>query len=222
MKKRKSLYGFDRALERKRMCGIVGVDEAGRGPLAGPVVAAAVQLDLGSIIRGVDDSKKLTAEKREALYDKITARAVAWATGAASVEEIDSVNILHASLLAMQRALDGLSCSWGLALIDGNQPLRTLAPDRQQTVVDGDALSVSIAAASIVAKVTRDRMMAEYDIQYPGYGFGEHKGYATLSHRRRILDKGVCPIHRRTFCSNLLTIQTCLPLESETFTRECL
>jgi ribonuclease HII len=200
------LYAFDKALQLGRGVRIAGVDEAGRGPLAGPVVAAAVVLDLDKQIDGVNDSKALSAARREALYDLIT-QSAAWAVGIATHEEIDSINILQASLLAMRRALDGLAPSaeaplaaWSLALIDGNVPLCGLAAARQQTLVRGDGTSASIAAASIVAKVTRDRLMCAYHDQYPGYEFALHKGYATQLHREKIRTLGLCGIHRRTFC----------------------
>jgi ribonuclease HII len=211
------LYAFDKAVESDRAVRIAGVDEAGRGPLAGPVVAAAVVLDLDKEIDGVNDSKALSAARREALYGLITENA-AWAVGIATHEEIDSINILRASLLAMRRALDGLapsaeapSASWSLALVDGNVPIGGLAAARQQTVVHGDAKSASIAAASIVAKVTRDRLMCAYHDQYPGYEFALHKGYATRLHREKIRSLGLCGIHRRTFCEAIIS-QTCLDL----------
>jgi ribonuclease HII len=206
-----SLHAFDDDVRRRLGARIVGIDEAGRGPLAGPVVAAAVQLSQARPIEGIDDSKKLSARKREALYGRITGEAVAWAYASASPEEIDRYNILQASLLAMKRALDKLHCSWTLALIDGNRPIETLPPAQQQCVVGGDALSASIAAASIIAKVARDRMMIEYDTMYPEYKFKSHKGYATRLHRARIEEHGLCAIHRRSFCERIVA-QTALRL----------
>ena len=197
------LYAFDTAC-RARAAVLVGLDEAGRGPLAGPVVAAAVRLDPAAAqIAGLDDSKKLSERQREALYAGITAGPHAWAVGEASVEEIDRLNILQASLLAMRRALEQIAGPWGLALVDGNQAIPGLDPKRQETVVGGDARSASVAAASIVAKVTRDRMMAEYAARYPGYEFSRHKGYPTKLHLERIRSLGLCDIHRRTFCGHL-------------------
>jgi ribonuclease HII len=194
------LYDFDVRTEREFLCRVVGLDEAGRGPLAGPVVAAAVILDLDRPIAGIFDSKQLSPKKRNALYDRITSEAPAWAVGQASVEEIDRLNILVASLTAMKRALDCIKVSWSLALVDGNQAIPSIEKSRQHTVVAGDAASASIAAASIVAKVTRDRLMVEYHEKFPGYGFLLHKGYGTAVHRDKIRELGLCEIHRRSFC----------------------
>jgi ribonuclease HII len=212
------LYAFDSGVQRDRGVRIVGVDEAGRGPLAGPVVAGAVILDLDKPIPGINDSKKLTARMRDELYGIITAHA-AWAVGLATPAEIDRLNILAASLLAMRRALDGLGKDafgggrrWSLALIDGNVSVPGLAAHEQQTVVRGDGTSASVAAASIVAKVTRDRIMNDYHGLYPGYEFALHKGYATSLHRERVRRLGMCAIHRRTFCEAIVT-QTSLFLE---------
>lgn len=199
-----ALYDFDLRIEQDHSCRVAGLDEAGRGPLAGPVVAAAVMLDLRCPIPGVNDSKQLSAKKRDALYDLITAQAAAWGVGQASVEEIDRHNILQASLIAMKRALDCIACVWSLALIDGNRRIPSLDNGRQLTVVAGDGLSASIAAASIIAKVTRDRLMARYHDQYPAYEFSQHKGYATALHRERIGQLGLCEIHRRSFCHGLV------------------
>jgi ribonuclease HII len=205
------LYGFDTALEQKTGSCLVGVDEAGRGPLAGPVMAAAVRLDLSRPIEGINDSKKLTPKKRDTLYELITSCAPAWSVAFATPEEIDRYNILQASLLAMRRALEGLRCAWTLALIDGNRAVPGIPPDRQKTVVAGDAQSASIAAASIIAKVTRDRQMVAYHASWPAYEFHIHKGYPTALHRERLLQHGLCPIHRRSFCEHILA-QTSLPL----------
>jgi ribonuclease HII len=199
-----ALYAFDNLAQLERGCRVVGLDEAGRGPLAGPVVAAAVMLDLGDPIDGIFDSKQLSPAARELLYGRITARAVAWSQAAASVEEIEEHNILQASLLAMRRALMGINVPWSLALVDGNQCIPALPGDSQRTVVAGDTKSASIAAASIIAKVTRDRIMAEYNAHYPGYEFSLHKGYGTALHRDRIKKLGLCPIHRRSFCANVI------------------
>ena len=192
---------YERALHAGGIRFIAGVDEAGRGPLAGPVVAAAVILPEGVSIPGVDDSKKLTAAKREALYDVILAAALATGTGVIGHEEIDRINILQATYRAMHLALAGLSITPEHVLVDGNRFAGTGIPFT--TIVDGDALSQSIAAASVIAKVTRDRILCAYDHQYPCYGFARHKGYGTAQHRAAIIAHGPCPIHRRTFLSGI-------------------
>ena len=177
---------------------VCGVDEAGRGPLAGPVCAAAVILPEDTYIEGLNDSKKLTEKKREALIDVIKEKAIAWSVAFASVEEIEEVNILNATYLAMNRAIEGLSVNPDFALIDGNRvPTDIKVPC--ETVIKGDALSCSIAAASIIAKVTRDRLMDEYDEKYPQYGFLKHKGYGTAAHYKAVDEFGLCPIHRKSF-----------------------
>ena len=204
------LYQFDRAIE-KEQAPLTGIDEAGRGPLAGPVIAAAVCLDLSRPIEGLNDSKKLTASVRERLYEKIVAQATGWAVGSASPEEIDRYNILQATLMAMHRAVEQISCPWNVALVDGNKTIPFIAAKKQRAIVDGDALSASVAAASIIAKVTRDRIMQAYHEQYPIYEFNNNKGYATEFHRNRIMEHGLCQIHRRSFCENL-AVQTRLPL----------
>ncbi len=204
-----ALYQFDRDLSAGHAPGLVGIDEAGRGPLAGPVVAAAVRLRLGTPIDGVNDSKKLSAVRREQAYQRIVSEAVSWAVGVATVDEIDRLNILRATLLAMGRALEGIAGPWDLVLVDGNQAVPSVAADRQLTVVSGDARSASIAAASVVAKVTRDRMMAQLAETYPEYGFEQHKGYGTREHVSRIRALGLSPAHRRSFCERL-TAQTTL------------
>jgi ribonuclease HII len=200
-----TLYEFDRSVERELDGCVVGIDEAGRGPLAGPVVAAAVRLDLSNPIPGVTDSQKLSAQKRERIYALITEQSPAWAVGSASPEEIDRLNILQASLLAMKRALDRLTVSWKLVLVDGNTPLRSLATEQQRPLVGGDAISASVAAASIIAKVTRDRLMQEYHTAYPEYGFDANKGYPTEKHRKRVMEQGLSPIHRKSFCEKIVT-----------------
>ena len=176
---------------------VCGVDEAGRGPLAGPVCAAAVILPRGLDIPGLNDSKKLTAKRREALYDIITEQALAYGIAFASEQEIDEINILQATFLAMERAMAQLTPPPELALIDGNRSKDFGLPVR--TIVKGDSLSASIAAASILAKVTRDRLMEQYDEQYPQYGFAVHKGYGTKRHYAALREYGPCPIHRQTF-----------------------
>ena len=181
---------------------VCGVDEAGRGPLAGPVCAAAVILPGNCIIEGLNDSKKLSAAKREKLYDEVKEKAIAWSVAYASVEEIESVNILNATYLAMNRAIEGLNINADYALIDGNRiPTGIKIPC--ETVVKGDALSYSIAAASIIAKVTRDHLMNEYDEKYPQYGFAKHAGYGTKAHTDAILKYGMCEIHRPSFLKKL-------------------
>jgi ribonuclease HII len=176
---------------------IAGVDEAGRGPLAGPVVAAAVILDELRPIKGLNDSKKLTAKQREKLFDEIRAKALCCSIAQASVEEIDELNILQATLLAMRRAVEGLRLKPAKVLVDGNRlpTLDVLA----EAIVGGDALVPSISAASILAKVTRDRWCAELDAQYPQYGFAGHKGYGTAEHLAALKAHGACPQHRKTF-----------------------
>jgi ribonuclease HII len=176
---------------------LAGVDEAGRGPLAGPVVAAAVILDELNPIEGLADSKKLTAARRERLYDEIRAKALCCAIAQASVEEIDALNILQATLLAMRRAVEGLRLKPSKVLVDGNQlpRLSVLA----EAVVRGDALVPAISAASILAKVHRDRWCLDYDREFPQYGFAAHKGYGTAVHLAALRAHGACPQHRRSF-----------------------
>lgn len=178
-------------------CGgpVCGVDEAGRGPWAGPVSAGAVILNPENLPDGIDDSKVLTAERREALEIEIKARAVAWAVGFASVEEIAELNILHATGLAMCRAIEAMAVRPVAALVDGNYRFRL--PCDVQTVVGGDGLSLSIAAASILAKTARDRLMIAMDAEYPGYGFASHKGYNAPVHQAALKTLGPCPAHRR-------------------------
>ncbi len=176
---------------------ICGVDEAGRGPWAGPVFAAAVILSMDGPIDGLDDSKKLSPRQRETLEVHIKARALAWAVGSASVEEIDMLNILQATGLAMRRAVESLSVSPSLARVDGNYAFRL--PCRVQTVVNGDALHAEISAASILAKTARDRLMVAMDALYPGYGFASHKGYGVQAHAEALRALGPCAIHRSTF-----------------------
>ncbi len=176
---------------------MAGVDEAGRGPLMGPVVAAAVILDELNPIKGLADSKKLTPFKREKLYDEIRAKALCFSIALATVEEIDRLNILQATMLAMKRAVEGLRLKPHMVLVDGNHlpVLRMLA----EAIVKGDALVPAISAASILAKVHRDRWCAEIDLQYPQYGFAGHKGYGTAAHLAALREHGACPQHRRSF-----------------------
>jgi ribonuclease HII len=173
---------------------VCGVDEAGRGPWAGPVSAAAVILDPGRVPEGVNDSKLLTAKARERLEGEIKACAIAWAVAFATVEEIATLNILHATGLAMRRAVESLHIAPVFALVDGNYAFKL--PCAVKTVVKGDAISVSIAAASILAKTARDRLMAEMDAVYPGYGFAAHKGYGAPVHGEALIRLGPCAIHR--------------------------
>ena len=180
---------------------ICGVDEAGRGPLAGPVCADAVILPVGAVILGLDDSKKLTEKKREALYDVIKETAVSYGIAFASEKEIDEMNILNATFLAMNRAVEKLGVKPDLALIDGNQKPHTGI--NEVTVIKGDGKSMSIAAASVLAKVTRDRYMLELDKKYPQYEFRKHKGYGTKLHYEKILEYGISDVHRKTFLKNL-------------------
>ena len=182
---------------------ICGVDEAGRGPLAGPVYAAAVVLSPDHIIEGLNDSKKLSEKKRELLYDQIIENALDYCIAYASVEEIEQYNILGATYLAMTRAVAGLKEEVQLALIDGNRIPPNLAIPAK-TVVKGDALSESIAAASILAKVSRDRVLLELDAAYPQYGFAAHKGYGTAAHTAALREYGPCPAHRPSFLKKIL------------------
>jgi len=176
---------------------VAGVDEAGRGPLAGPVVAAAAILDPESDVVGIDDSKKLTPKKRDKLFDILQTEAVALGVGIASPTEIDDINILQASLLAMKRAVEDMAIQPDFLLIDGLFKIPSALP--QEAITKGDSRSASIAAASIIAKVTRDRLMQTYDSTYPEYGFAGHKGYPTKAHKAAIRQHGGCPIHRRSF-----------------------
>jgi len=180
---------------------VCGCDEAGRGPLAGPVVAAAVVLAPGTEIAGLNDSKKLSARRREVLYREITQRAVAYSVALASVYEIEKFNILNAAMLAMNRAVETLCVSPQLALVDGNAARGFSVPAK--TVVGGDGICPSVAAASVLAKVTRDRLMEHFDELYPGYGFAAHKGYGTKAHYAAIAQLGVTPLHRMSFLKKL-------------------
>lgn len=183
--------------DREQHLYVAGVDEVGRGPLAGPVVAAAVILDPKHRIDGLADSKKLTEKKRETLSDDIQNKALAWCIARADVEEIDEINILQASLLAMKRAVEGLKVSPSLALIDGNK-LPDLACE-MEAIIKGDSKEACISAASIIAKVARDNEMVEMDKLYPGYGFAQHKGYPTKQHKEAIERLGITPIHRTSY-----------------------
>ena len=190
-------YTLENELYEKGFDAVCGVDEAGRGPLCGPVCAAACILPVGLQIEGLNDSKKLSEKKRDALFDVIKENAVAWAVAYGTVEEINSSNILEATLLAMRRAIDGLSVKADFALIDGNIGRDFQLPVK--TVIHGDAVSPSIAAASILAKVSRDRICLELDKEYPQYGIAVHKGYGTKAHMQALREHGPAPIYRTKF-----------------------
>ena len=196
------MYTFENTLREKGFAAVCGIDEAGCGPLAGPVYAAAVILNPDDPIEGLNDSKKLTEKKREALYPQIKERALAWAIASATAQEIDEINILQARLLAMRRAVEMLRVKPDQALVDGNRD-----PDIPDVpsllIVGGDGKSASIAAASILAKVTRDHAMLELDKQYPQYLFAKHKGYPTKLHVEKLLEHGSCPEHRQTFLKKI-------------------
>ena len=196
-----SLYDLENELRAQGMQLICGVDEAGRGPLAGPVCAAAVILPAGLEIEGLNDSKKLTEKKREALFPVIQSAALYWGVAFADQAEIDELNILNATFLAMNRAIEAMQVTPELCLIDGNRDKGIRFPSR--TVVGGDAKCACIAAASVLAKVSRDRFMLEMDREYPGYGFAKHKGYPTAAHYEAIRALGPSPIHRLTFLKKM-------------------
>ena len=196
-----ALYAFD--AEQRAAHGVVcGVDEAGRGPLCGPVCCAAVILDPANPVEGVNDSKKLTEKRREALYEEITQKALAWQVVFVSPQEIDEKNILWATMDGMARAVAALDPAPDYVLVDGNRDPHLGLQTR--TVVKGDGTSACIAAASILAKVTRDHQMVELDRQYPQYGFAKHKGYPTKQHYACIEQYGISPVHRRSFLKKLL------------------
>lgn len=193
---------FEKAATAKGYKSICGVDEAGRGPLAGPVCAAAVILPEGLILDEVNDSKKLSEKKREKLFDVVRESAVAYNIAFATVEEIEEINILNATMLAMKRAVEGLEVPADFAYIDGNRTPDLDIPS--EYIIKGDARSMSVAAASILAKVARDRLMLEYVEEYPQYCFEKHKGYGTKLHTERIREFGPCPIHRMSFLTKIL------------------
>ena len=199
------LWTYEREAAARGCLPVCGCDEAGAGPLAGPVYAAAVILPLGEDIPGLNDSKKLTEKKREALFPIIQQRAVCWSVASVSAEEIDRTDILSARMKAMQLAIDGLAQSPAFALIDGNRDhgKQGAITTDHVCIVKGDSLSASIAAASILAKVSRDHYMLEMARQYPEYAFEQHKGYGTKLHYERLRTYGPSPIHRRTFLKNL-------------------
>ena len=193
-----NLITFDKFYYNKGLRFVSGVDEAGRGPLAGPVVAAAVILSEETIIEEVNDSKKLTPKKREVLFDKIKSQALSYGIGIVDNETIDKINILQATFLAMKKALTQLKINPDIVLVDGNHKIPGLEI-KQEAIISGDAKSQSIACASILAKVTRDNLMLQYAKQYPQYLFDKHKGYGTKAHIEAIKKFGACPIHRKTF-----------------------
>ncbi len=201
------LLTMDKEMEirTKGFTAVCGIDEAGRGPLAGPVVAAAVILPEGIQLPGVNDSKKITEKKREILFDFVKEHALAYGIGEASETEIDEINILQATFLAMRRAVEALQLPADYALVDGNR-IQGL-PIPAETVIGGDGKVLSIAAASILAKVTRDRYMRDMAAQYPEYGFEKHKGYGTKAHYSAIEQYGICPLHRKTFLKKVLNHQ---------------
>lgn len=196
-------YEIEKEYTEKGFRLICGIDEAGRGPLAGPVCAAAVILPIGTEIEGLNDSKKLSEKKREMLFPMIIENATAYGIGFASEQEIDEINILNATFLAMRRAVEALGISPDLLLIDGNQKPK-IGVGEEVTVIKGDAKSVSVAAASVLAKVSRDRYMLEKSQEYPQYAFEKHKGYGTKLHYEKIAEYGVSPIHRKTFLKKIL------------------
>lgn len=196
-------YEYENAAKSKGFKLVCGVDEAGRGPLAGPVCAAAVILPENAVIEGLNDSKKLSEKKREALYDVIKEKAIAFCVAYGTLDEIETLNILQATFLAMNRAIDGLAVKPDFALIDGNRVPKDIKIPCE-TVVKGDGKSMSVAAASVLAKVTRDRLMLEYDKKYPEYDFKKHKGYGTKEHTELIKKYGPCEIHRMSFLKNIL------------------
>ncbi|MBE6791073.1 MAG: ribonuclease HII [Ruminococcaceae bacterium] len=194
-------YEYENMLKEQGYKVVCGVDEAGRGPLAGPVFAAAVILPDNMEELGINDSKKLSEKKRDVLFDVITEKALAYCIASADEKEIDELNILNATFLAMKRAVDGLSLKPDIALIDGNRKPATGI--EEMTLVKGDAKSISIAAASILAKVSRDRFLLELDEKYPEYQFRKHKGYPTALHYEMIKAHGISPVHRLSFLKNL-------------------
>ena len=202
LKRQEAMWEYENELKKEGYKLIAGIDEAGRGPLAGPVYAAAVILKEGAVIDGINDSKKLSEKKREELFDKIIENSVAYSIFSVDEKVIDEINILNATYMAMNGAADGLSKKPDFILIDGNSIKNMKTPHK--TVVKGDSKSISIAAASILAKVSRDRYITEMAKKYPEYGFEKHKGYGTKVHNEAILKYGPSPIHRKTFLKKLL------------------
>ena len=197
------LKEIENNLHEKGIINICGIDEAGRGPLAGPVVVGAVIMPKDSMIEGVNDSKKVSEKKREELYDKITSEAIAWGVGIIDQKEIDDINILNATKKALTIAISELCVKPDLILVDALTGIDTLGIP-YQAIIKGDAKCYSISAASIIAKVTRDRIMRQWDEIYPQYGFEKHKGYGTKMHIEAIKNYGICPLHRKTFVKNFI------------------
>lgn len=203
IKRLKELSKFEEEEYEKGYTSIAGIDEAGRGPLAGPVVAAAVILPKGALIEGVNDSKKISEKKREKLYDDIIENAIAWGVGIVDQTVIDEINILNATRKAMKLAIEKLNVKPDFILIDAEKKVDTNGIP-YMPIIKGDALSISIGAASIIAKVTRDRIMREYDKIFPMYGFEKHKGYGTKAHVEALKEFGPCMIHRKSFLTKIL------------------
>lgn len=202
-KRLKELKKDEEKLYSEKIQLIAGIDEAGRGPLAGPVVVGVVIMPKTSMLEGVNDSKKVSEKKKEKLYEQITQEAIAWNIGIANQNEIDEINILNATKLALKRAIEGLNIKPDLILVDALTNIDTLGIP-YKSIIKGDAKEYSIAAASIIAKVTRDRMMRQYDEIYPQYGFSGHKGYGTAKHIAAIKEYGPCILHRKTFIKNFI------------------
>ena len=197
------LKEYENKLHKTGLLYIAGMDEAGRGPLAGPVVVGAVIMKEDSFIEGVNDSKKVSETKREKLYDQITEEALAWSVGIVDEKEIDNINILNATKKALTNAIEGLKIKPERIVVDALENIDTKGIP-YISIIKGDAKVYSISAASIIAKVTRDRIMREYDEKYPQYGFAKHKGYGTAAHIEAIKKYGPCPIHRKTFIKNFI------------------
>lgn len=203
MERLSSMVEFEEEFYRRGYGVIAGVDEAGRGPLAGDVYAAAVIFERGTVIEGLNDSKKISPKKRDMLFEVIKEKALSYSVGVATVSEIEELDILNATFLAMRRAIEGLSVKPEFVMVDGNQHIRKLEIENEP-VIKGDSLSMSIAAASILAKVERDRYMEKMAEEYPQYEFSSHKGYGTARHSQLIRELGPCPIHRLSFLKNIL------------------
>lgn len=197
------LKAYEEEIHKKGIKYIAGIDEAGRGPLAGPVVVGAVIMKAESFIEGINDSKKISENRRESLYEKITEEAISWATGIVNENRIDEINILNATKEALTEAISKLSIKPELILVDALDKIDTLDIP-YISVIKGDAKMYSISAASIIAKVTRDRIMKTYDALYPEYGFAGHKGYGTAKHIEAIKEHGLCPIHRKSFTKHFV------------------
>ncbi len=196
-----SLFKYDLSFNIENL---IGVDEAGRGPLAGPVYAAAVIIKDSPLLFQINDSKTISAKKRETLYSLIIKNATDYAIASVEPEEIEKINIHNASLLCMKRAIDKLTVNWNYILVDGKFTIPEIDSNKQKAIIKGDSKSACIAAASILAKVKRDKLMIEFDKKYPQYEFAKHKGYGTALHIERIREYGLCPIHRKNFCKKIL------------------